>query len=521
MEKKQGVLNLLLFASLLLVVFLANDSFAQERPLLGKLKEGPFGVGFQTVSKYDVSRPFKRKYNYEGTFYKGERGRPIQISIWYPTAKGSGSNKMLFEDYIFLTSTELTFVPISASDKQSSINAFLQSPSAREADPAKVKEVLKLKTASQWNATSAPEKFPLVVIAQSIGISSPYGNSILSEYLASHGYVVASSPGMGEASRQLTYDPIGIGAQMEDMQFIIRNLRERTDVDPDRLAIIGFSFGALAASILTMHNTDVDALVSLDGSVANKWAYSQIFQSSYFTPNSLTVPLLHITAQEPNEGTDFAFFKALKYSDVSYVKLKGMRAIDFSSMGMVSTMVPKFGGEATGDSAAGQEAVCKYTLNFLDAVVKTNADAQKFLKASAVQNGFTADFVSLDSKPGYKAPPTEEEFVQIIQQKGIGQATAIFTEVKKDNPEYQIFEPETLNALAGEALEKKNTKGAIDILKLNLDAYSNEWETFDLMGAAYMQDGNSQMAIENFTKSLDLNPENQNAVEMLQKLKKP
>jgi Flp pilus assembly protein TadD len=55
---------------------------------------------------------------------------------------------------------------------------------------------------------------------------------------------------------------------------------------------------------------------------------------------------------------------------------------------------------------------------------------------------------------------------------------------------------------------------------LSADAFSNEWETFDLLGTAYMQDGNNALAVENFTKSLDLNPENTNASEMLKKLKK-
>jgi hypothetical protein len=519
MERKMNRAQWMLCTSI--IVIFATHSFAQDRPLWGKLKEGPYSVGFQTVSKYDVSRPFKRKINYEGVPYKGERARPLQISIWYPTAKNASATAMLFEDYIFLTSKELTFGQITEKDKQDSISAFLQSPNAREADQAKLKEILKFKTASQMNAAPVSQKFPLVLIAQSIGISSPYGNSILAEYLASNGYVVASSPGMGETSRQLTYDPIGIGAQMEDMQFIIRLLRERGDVDPDRLALVGFSFGGLAAAVLTMNNTDVDAFVSLDSSVANKWAYSQVFQSSYFQPNNLRVPVVHITAQEPNEGTDFAFFKSLKYSNVTYVKLKGMRAIDFSSLGMVSAFVPKFGGESKGDSAAGQVAICQYTLKFLDAVVKKNPEAQKFLQSPPSQNGFTSEFVMMENKPGFKAPPSEEEFVQILQQKGIGEASTIFAQVKKDNSEYQIFEPETLNALAGEALDKKNTKEAIEILKLNSEAYTNEWETFDLMGMAYMQEGNSQLAIENFTKSLDLNPENTNAAEMLQKLQKP
>ncbi len=504
---------------LLGIVASANESEAQEA-LWGQLMPGPHMVGFQTISKYDVSRPFKRKYDYYGNAYKGERARPIQISIWYPGVKSANSRQLLFEDYVFLTVKEETFGDLTEKEKQNAVNAFLNSRYTQGTDQAKLAEVLKLKTASWSNATPAKGLFPLVLIAPSIGISSPYGNSILAEYLASNGYVVASSPGMGEDSRQLTFDPIGVGAQMEDIMFLIRTLREWEDVDPDHLALIGFSFGGLAASVLAMHNTDVDAFVSLDSSLANKYAYSQLFQSPLYEPSSLTVPVLHITAQEPNEGTDYSFFKSLKYSNVTYAKLKGMRAIDFSSFGMITTIVPNFGGETQGNPGLGQEAVCRYTLNFLNATVKKDAAAQTFINASPAANGFASGFVVIETKPGFKAPPTEEQFVQILQEKGVGQASAIYAEVKKNDREYQIFEPETLNGLAGELLKNKKTKEAIEILKLNVDAYSNEWETFDLMGMAYMQDGNTQLAVENFEKSLDLNPENANATEMLTKLKK-
>ena len=80
-----------------------------------------------------------------------------------------------------------------------------------------------------------------------------------------------------------------------------------------------------------MHNTDVDALVSLDSFLANRFGYSLMFQNSLYKPNQLTVPVLHITSQETNEDTDYAFFKAARFAPAYYVKLKGLTPPDFSA----------------------------------------------------------------------------------------------------------------------------------------------------------------------------------------------
>ena len=60
---------------------------------------------------------------------------------------------------------------------------------------------------------------------------------------------------------------------------------------------------------------------------------------------------------------------------------------------------------------------------------------------------------------------------------------------------------------------------AIEIFKLNAEAYPESSNVYDSLGEAYMMNGNTDMAIANYEKSLELNPDNTNAVEKLKELK--
>ena len=46
----------------------------------------------------------------------------------------------------------------------------------------------------------------------------------------------------------------------------------------------------------------------------------------------------------------------------------------------------------------------------------------------------------------------------------------------------------------------------------------NSWNTYDSLGEAYMTNGDKELAIANYKKSLELNPANSNGAAMLKKL---
>lgn len=75
---------------------------------------------------------------------------------------------------------------------------------------------------------------------------------------------------------------------------------------------------------------------------------------------------------------------------------------------------------------------------------------------------------------------------------------------------YANFEQE-LNKLGYSYLGKHEVSRAIDVFKLNVEAYPQSWNTYDSLGEAYAAQGNHELAVVNYRKSLELNPKNQTA----------
>ena len=62
---------------------------------------------------------------------------------------------------------------------------------------------------------------------------------------------------------------------------------------------------------------------------------------------------------------------------------------------------------------------------------------------------------------------------------------------------------------------------AIRIFQLNVEAYPEASNPYDSLGESYMNDDETELAIANYRRSLQLNPKNHNAVKMLKKLNAP
>jgi tetratricopeptide (TPR) repeat protein len=57
------------------------------------------------------------------------------------------------------------------------------------------------------------------------------------------------------------------------------------------------------------------------------------------------------------------------------------------------------------------------------------------------------------------------------------------------------------------------------VFKMNVEDYPNSPNAYDSLGEAYMINGNKELSIKNYQRSLELNPNNTNALEMLRKLR--
>ena len=75
-----------------------------------------------------------------------------------------------------------------------------------------------------------------------------------------------------------------------------------------------------------------------------------------------------------------------------------------------------------------------------------------------------------------------------------------------------------MNSFGYALLSKKKVDEAIEILKLNVEAYPESSNVYDSLGEAYMVKGEKELAIKNYQKSIELNPKNEGGIEALKKL---
>jgi len=79
------------------------------------------------------------------------------------------------------------------------------------------------------------------------------------------------------------------------------------------------------------------------------------------------------------------------------------------------------------------------------------------------------------------------------------------------------FKESVLNNLGYAALGD-DPKGAVKLFKLNTEVYPKSWGVWDSLAEGYMESGDKKKAKKYYKKSLKLNPDNQNAKDMLKKL---
>src|SRR4051812_35895050 len=78
---------------------------------------------------------------------------------------------------------------------------------------------------------------------------------------------------------------------------------------------------------------------------------------------------------------------------------------------------------------------------------------------------------------------------------------------------------DNLNTAGYSLLSVKKIEDAIDVFKLNVKIHPHSWNCYDSLGEAYAIAGNKNLAIENYEKSISLNPKNETGKAALAKLK--
>lgn len=107
----------------------------------------------------------------------------------------------------------------------------------------------------------------------------------------------------------------------------------------------------------------------------------------------------------------------------------------------------------------------------------------------------------------------------LLENGDIPVALAAYRELWKGERDSPAVTEYRLNTLGYALLRQEKYDEAVALFQLNTEFYPEAANTYDSLGEAFMMRGDTQMAIANYERSLELDPGNSNAVEMLKRLR--
>jgi len=350
-------------------------------------QRGPWPVGLRVIDQYVSSRPFTR--HVDGHSVPSPDGRPLQTLVWY-AARRSHHAPMTMGDYAALIHTETSFSqPMEKGFSQNFVAAFTQSR-----DPI-----------SMWAVRDAKMRrgrFPVIIHATSIDAPSTE-NIDLCEYLASYGCLVLASPSMGASSRKMIVSLAGANAQAQDISFLVSFAAKLPDANASEVAVIGYSWGGMAALFAEARDPRIRALISLDGS----FRYSPgIVQAGGVQPDDMSIPLLFFSrapdtalSRAKSASSGNPVLDQWTHGDLLHLTMPAMSHIEFSSLYLGSQRFRSGGfhfhptGYSPQQGAVSYIWIVRYTLAFLDAYLKHLSAAVAFLRRPPSENGVPSHLI--------------------------------------------------------------------------------------------------------------------------------
>ncbi len=103
-------------------------------------------------------------------------------------------------------------------------------------------------------------------------------------------------------------------------------------------------------------------------------------------------------------------------------------------------------------------------------------------------------------------------------EKGGKYAVSEYKKLKTEKSDDYDFSENELNTLGYQLLGEGKTQDAIEIFKLNVEMFPKASNPYDSLGEAYLKAENKELALKNYKKSVELNPNNANAVRVINEI---
>ena len=480
----------------LLLIFVFHQVVGQNFIQSG-LRQGPHKVGFKAGVHYDLGRPPIKEQ-----FARFRQGRAVHISVWYPAVVKANHPQMIFAEYIDEISRMVNPKEVTKRTRTESIRVtnFLLSQLGGDSMIFKkhLPSLLPSPTNAYRNAASRSGSFPIIIYPE-----SPHLNNILSEYLASYGYIVVSVSRHGSLTADFEWQSVkGIETLVQDCQFALSVVRKEFNSDGESIAAMGTGMNASAGLAWMMRNPSMDALVSLEGGIITGYEYDLIQKSPYFDITRVIKPML--VMHSPHESVNPELIDHYKYADRFMLDLPHMREFYYLNFGVWEKAMPGILGQAPGDTRLGFEWMAQYTLFFLDWQLKQGELGKTFFEETPEQHGVPEGLLLSTFKPGFDVPPTEKELLAIKNTEGFDDMLREVGRFQKQDS--LAFSFETYVSIGQQLIAGKEfDEGARWALSFQ-ERFPSAVSAHTIAGRCYLELGKKDNAVAMYSTALKLLP---------------
>lgn len=347
---------------------------------LAPLSPGDYAVGFRLVVETDPQRAALAPAT--------GMGRQMPIAIWYPAQPNAGEPIRL-SDYVELGAQAL--VGASPPDLRAPLDAFAADALARGIARADVERLLAYAGIAVRDAAEAPGRFPLLLFAH----GSVETESVMCEYLASYGYVVAAVRSRGAVDPIYKLSRENLDAVVADHDFVATRMLREPNVASSPVGVIGMSNGSIVAMALQLRRP-VGAVVSLDGGIGEDAGGIYLRERSGGDLDALRAPVLHLYAPN-NPHLNLEHLRSYRRAPRTLVFVRNMRHADFLAYPAFERVLPGFSGaDFVPEAQAGFVWVNRYTLHFLDEHLRASGHGERFISATADSNGVPHGLMTIE-----------------------------------------------------------------------------------------------------------------------------
>ncbi len=395
----------------LLAVALLTVPRAEARgpAVSGSLAYGPHEVGFQLFVETDPTR------GYPSATPGVPGARPMRVYIWYPASPTKGS-ALTVGDFVAMAVDDFR----RSSDPSRGIETarVLPVPLAKGLDATELEALLASPTKSIRGAKMRPGAYPVLVLGQGLYYESPLSHLILCEYLASRGYIVATSPLLGTESRPVELTVEDLETAVRDLEYVVEAARRDVGVSRQPLGVIGYDMGGMAGLILSIRNPEVAAFLSLDAGIQSPHPSGLPGAHPQYQEGRFAIPWMHMTQSRVVEQLRQAarkdpqspfLFERKTLGDSYLISVPSNSHGVFSSYAMfgIRRAIPGYWGAIDGDPRPIHEEILRLSGLFFDAVLKGDGSANAELVASSIA-GTTKGQFPIARKAGTGRPATKK-----------------------------------------------------------------------------------------------------------------